>query len=216
MPPHIIAVAAPIGGGKSAIARAIASELPGAAAVYFDHYEQATGQPVQNLQEWIRRGTDFDEFVVPRLREDLARLRRGEEIRDPETGSRLPAAAYVVFENPLGREARSLAEFVDLLIWVKVPPEVALARKLRELVGGFLRQQRPERHGECLAWLEQYLENYLAIVRDVLRIQEQRVAAGADLVLDGTGAVEALARQAAAEILRRLPECPASGGAGGA
>jgi uridine kinase len=203
--PHIIAVAAPIGGGKSALARAIAARLSGAGTVHFDHYEQATGQPVQNLQEWMRRGADFEEFVVPRLREDLERLRRGETVRDPMTGAEVPAGKYLVFENPLGREAGSLARFVDLLVWVEVPLEVALARKVRELVGGFLGQRRPEQHLEFLAWLQQYLENYLTTVRDVLRIQQERVAARADIVLDGMGSIEALGEQAAAEILKRLP-----------
>jgi hypothetical protein len=86
-----------------------------------------------------------------------------------------------------------------------VPLEVALARKVRELVGGFLGQRRPEQHLEFLAWLQQYLENYLTTVRDVLRIQQERVAARADIVLDGMGSIEALGEQAAAEILKRLP-----------
>jgi uridine kinase len=153
----------------------------------------------------MRRGADFEEFVVPRLREDLERLRRGEAVRDPMSGAAVSAGKYLVFENPLGREAGSLTAFVDLLIWVEVPPEVALARKVREMVGGFLGQRRPEQHGEFLAWLQQYLENYLTIVRDVLRIQQERVAAKADIVLDGMGSVEALGEQAATEILKRLP-----------
>ena len=203
--PYIIAVAAPIGGGKTAVAEAIAARLPDAITISFDRYETATGQPVQNLRQWLARGADFDEFVVPPLREDLERLRRGEAIRDPVTKAEISVGKYVVFENPLGREAKSLAAFVDLLIWVEVPQEIALARKLKELVGGFLGQRRPDQHTQCLAWLEQYLENYLAIVRDVLKIQQERVAAQADLVLPGLRSLEEIASEATSEILRRFP-----------
>jgi uridine kinase len=203
--PHIIAVAAPIGGGKTSIARAIAARLPEASAIYFDHYEEATGQPVQNLKEWLACGADFDAFVVPRLREDLERLRRGEAVRDPATQAETAAGKYVVFENPLGREAASLAPFVDLLVWVDVPLDVALARKVKELVGGFRRENRPDQVAKRLGWLEQYLENYLGIVRDVLAIQQDRVAAHADLVLQGMRSLEAIAHEAAEEIRRRFP-----------
>ncbi len=203
--PFIIAVAAPIGGGKTAVAEAIAARLPDAITISFDRYETATGQPVQNLRQWLARGADFDEFVVPPLREDLERLRRGEAIRDPVTKAEISVGKYVVFENPLGREAKSLAAFVDLLIWVEVPQEIALARKLKELVGGFLRQRRPDQHTQCLAWLEQYLENYLAIVREVLKIQQERVAARADLVLPGLSSLDEIAGEAADQIRRRFP-----------
>jgi len=203
--PYIIAVAAPIGGGKTAVTRAIAARLPGAATISFDHYETATGQPVQSLQGWLSRGADFEEFVVPALREDLERLRRGEPVRDPATGAEIPPGRYLVFENPLGREAGSLAGLIDLLIWVDVPPDVALARKLQELVRGFQGRAGRERQAEPLLWLDRYLESYLTIVREVLRIQAERVAARADLVLSGLPDPEEIAREAAAEILRRFP-----------
>jgi uridine kinase len=203
--PYVIAVAAPIGGGKTAVAEAIAAKLPDATTISFDRYETATGQPVQNLREWQARGADFDEFVVPLLREDLERLRRGDAICDPVTKEQITAGKYVVFENPLGREAKSLAAYVDLLVWVEVPQEVALARKLKELVGGFLRQRRPDQHTQCLAWLDQYLENYLTIVRDVLQIQEKRVAAQADIVLPGLRSLDEIAGEAADQIRRRFP-----------
>jgi uridine kinase len=203
--PCIIAVAAPIGGGKTAVARAIAARLPGAAALSFDHYEQATGQPVQNLQGWLLRGANFDEFVVSALREDLARLKRGEAVRDPATRERIPAARYLVFENPLGRAAASLAKDIDLLIWVDVPLDVALARKLRELLGNIRREAGPERLAERLAWLDRYLENYLGVVREVLLRQRDRIRPSADLILDGQIDPESLAERAAAEILRRFP-----------
>lgn len=203
--PTIIAVAAPIGGGKTAVSRSVAAQLPGTAVLSFDHYEQATGQPIQNLQGWLQRGADFDEFVVPALREDLARLKRGEAVHDPATRAVIAPGRYLVFENPLGREARSLAPFVDLLLWVDVPPDVALARKLRELVGRLRQESGRERDAERLAWLEQYLENYLAVVREILQLQRERVTARADLVLSGMRDPEEIAREAAAEIRRRFP-----------
>ena len=66
----IIAVAAPIGGGKTSLVKAIANRLDDAAMLFYDHYEKATGQPVHDLEQWINNGADFNEFTIPGLADD--------------------------------------------------------------------------------------------------------------------------------------------------
>ena len=112
---------------------------------------------------------------------------------------------YVVFEMPLGREYSATAPLIDLLIWVDVPLDVALARKLKEFTGSFLsrRQHAPQ---EFVVWVDNYLDHYLTAIRDVLCIQEARVRANADVVVDGRNSLEAMVQQAMQEIVKRCPE----------
>ena len=202
---YVIAVAAPIGGGKTALVRALAARLGNATAIHFDRYEKVTREPVERLHDWIAKGANFDDFNVPGLAEDLKRLKRGESITDPFTKEETPSGKYIVFEMPLGRERTETASLIDLLIWVEVPLDVALARKLKEFTSFFLEKQPGDAYRDCLAWMDTYLDHYLKVVRRVLHIQKARVSAAADLILDGQADVEAMVREATGEILRRLP-----------
>ena len=44
---YVIAVAAPVGGGKTSYVREIARILEDASIVYYDHYENLTEKPVE-------------------------------------------------------------------------------------------------------------------------------------------------------------------------
>jgi uridine kinase len=202
---HLIAIAAPIGGGKTTLAAAVATALGDASTVHFDRYERATRRPAAQLADWLRRGGDFEEFMPPELLRDLVALRRGESVQDPG-GMAIPARKHVICDLPMGNAASSLAGRLDLVFWIDVPLDVALARKLREYIQGFLRDDDPGAPRRHLAWLDQFLGNYLAIVRQVLCLQRERVAAGADVILDGEADLGSLARRVVQEIRQRLPE----------
>jgi uridine kinase len=201
---YIIAVAAPIGGGKTTLVQSVAGALADAATLHFDSYEKATGRPARELLDWIREGADFDRFVEPELVAALGALRGGEAVVDPRSGLTISPRKYIVFEMPLGREAARVAPLIDLVLWVDIPADVALARKVREFVDAFLR--RDERtHKESLAWLAQFLDNYLLVVGELLAIQRRRVRAGADAILDGAEPFDRLIEAAVSEIRRRHP-----------
>lgn len=195
---YVVAVAAPIGGGKSSLARALAQALGGAATLHFDDYENATAKSVDELAEWMGRGANFDELGAPNLACDLAALKGGAAGADPLT---LPGR-YVVFEMPLGREYSATAPLIDLLIWVDVALDIALARKVKEFTGAFLSRRQPAPQ-DFIIWLDNYLGHYLSTVREVLCMQETRVRANADMVIDGRCDLDAMVRQAMLEIGRR-------------
>ena len=111
---------------------------------------------------------------------------------------------YIVLETQFGRAHSATAALIDLLIWIDVPLEVALARKLKAFAGEALREERPHAARDRLAWLEGYLGNYLALVRRLLVLQAERVRPQADLVLDGSGALEPMVARASEHILQRL------------
>ncbi len=202
---YVIAVAAPIGGGKTSLAKAIAARLGDAVTIHFDRYETVTRRPIEDVIRWVEAGGDFNELSVPHLAEDLGRLKRGEPVFDPASCRETPSGKYVLFEMPLGRKYQETAELIDFLIWVEVPFDVALARKIKEFAGEFMAHERPEELGNFAAWLNGYLDNYLKVVRRVLQIQRDRVCPDADMVLDGRAEFDTMITHATREILHRFP-----------
>ncbi|HEY4542909.1 MAG TPA: hypothetical protein VIG66_11115 [Noviherbaspirillum sp.] len=180
---RVIAIAAPVGGGKSSLAGALAQALDNAPILRFDDFQLATRQSIPELQAWLARGADFDALEAPGLTEELARL-RGE----------VAHGGWLVFEMPLGRTYAATANAIDLLVWLDVPLDVALARKLRELAAG-ANVGSAEDARMALQWMESYLAHYMTTVRKVLEVQRQRVPQQADLVLDGCADVQTLLAQ---------------------
>jgi hypothetical protein len=201
----IVAVAAPIGGGKTSLVHAIARELGDASTIHFDAYEKATSRPIQELRQWLEAGADIDAFSMPELSRDLARLKRGLSVAEPGTGREISPAKYLVFEMPLGKEHRATAAQIDLLVWIDLPLDIALGRKLKEFTGRFLAEYGAEKQRDCMVWLDGFLENYLGAVRDALELQQQRVPRHADVILDGRQDFETLVQRAVGAIRARLP-----------
>jgi uridine kinase len=201
---YVVAIAGPVGAGKSTLAHALASRLDRAETLQFDSYEALTQQSPDELARWLRDGADFNALIIPHLSEDLAKLKRGGSIITP-AGERVAPGDFILFEMPLGREHAETAPFIDLVIWIDLPPEVALARKLREFTSGALAGSAgaADPH-EFATWLNGYLESYLGVVREVLVVQERRVRPGADLIVDGLATTSAMAEALAPAIRHAL------------
>lgn len=180
----VIAVAAPIGGGKSALVQGLAAALEGAATLHFDDYELATRQSPEQLARWIASGADFNSLSAPGFADALQALGRGETIADRASGKPIRPARFVVLEMPLGRAFAETAELIDILVWVETPLDLALARNLRSLTAAALVEDADP--AGFLRWLDAYLGQYMAQVRLILELQRTRVAPAADLILDGT------------------------------
>lgn len=189
---YVIAIAAPIGGGKTSFVEALAGALEDTATMHFDRYEIETKQPVSRLVRWMKRGADFSAFEAPNLAQDLKNLRDGRPVVDPLTRTEVPPAEIILFEMPLGREHAETAPYIDFVIWIDVPLDIALARKIREYIAWF----REEKNPDGWMWLDNFVANYLQVFREVLLLQGQRVSSRADLVLDGREAPETLLHQA--------------------
>jgi len=203
---YIIAVAAPIGGGKTSFVTAIATRLNDATTIHYDHYEKTTEEPAHNLLQWLKNGANFNDFIIPNLSNDLEKLRSGESIVDPLTNTEITSKKYIIFEMPLGKEHKDTAEYIDLLIWIEIPLDIALARKIKEFTGLFLTEYKQEMHKDRIIWLDTYLDNYLQVIGKVLQIQKKKVSANADIIVDGQSDFETMLQHATKEILNRIPE----------
>jgi len=202
---YVVAVAAPIGGGKTSLVEAIANKLKDATTIHYDHYEKATQEPVHNLVQWMKNGANFNYFIAPKLSNDLNKLKRGESVIDPLTKMEVASRKYIIFEMPLGKEHEDTKGYIDLLIWIEIPLDIALARKVKEFTGMFLTKHKQEGYKDCVVWLNKYIDNYLNVVRDVLQIQKKKVRANADIIIDGQLDFETMVQNATQEILNKTP-----------
>lgn len=202
---YVIAIAGPPGSGKSSLVGAIVKTLADAATLSFDHYEDITGKPPHEIKQWLQAGADFDQFVIPGLAGDLQRLKEGEAVTDPVSREIVESKKYIVFEMPFGKAHAATAASIDLLIWIDLPLDVALSRKMLEHSGLFLERFSPDKYRECLAWLHGYFDSYLLFVHEVLAVQHARVRPGADLLIDGLDDLEGMSRKAVQFIRTELP-----------
>ena len=193
---YVVAVSGPTGSGKTALVKGLVARLGDACALHMDDYERMTRRPIGDVERWAERGADFDELAVPLLDEHLRQLKGGQPVRD------IAPRKYIVFETQFGRAHTPTGRLIDLLIWIDVPLELALARKLKAFAGDALSDANPR---ERLAWLDAYLGNYLALVRRLLVMQHERVRPQADLLLDGTGALQPMIARAREYVREQLP-----------
>ncbi|MES2533125.1 MAG: hypothetical protein V4636_18935 [Pseudomonadota bacterium] len=189
-------MAAPIGGGKSALVDGLAAALGGAPTLRFDDHENATRQSVDALGAWLAAGADFDQLQAPGLVDALHALQARQALRSHDKST------SIVFEMPLGRAWKATAADIDLLVWVDVPLDIALARRLRDICAGLLRRDPADmRNG--VAWLHDYLSHYGSVLHGVLQAQQRTVRPQADLVLDGRHDVGTLVAQVMAFMAQR-------------
>lgn len=201
----VIAIAAPVGGGKSTLCLALARALDNAPTLHFDDYQRATARPHTELEAWLDAGGDVSAFVEPALVRDLGLLKSGQPVARSAGGSTIHPAPYIVLEMPLGRAHPETAALIDVLFWIDVPLDVALARNLRGMTDAVLTGGPAQDARKFVAWLDQYLGNYLQVVRRVFLRQREIVAPHADVVLDGSAGVDSVVREALAEINKRWP-----------
>lgn len=199
----VIGIAGAPGSGKTTVTRALARALGDAATLHMDNYERMTRQTMAQLADWAARGADLDALAVPLLEQHLAALKAGQAVTDPATGLAIRPARFIVFETQFGRAHAATGRHIDWLVWLDTPREVALARTLRQLLGEALDADPSELRPRA-QWLSGYLDNYLALVRQLVVQQRERVLPGADRVADGGSELPALVAQLRAEVCRRF------------
>lgn len=193
-PAYVITVSGVSGAGKSSTVRTIAERLGNASCFYFDDYGEAMQQPDDGLA-WIADGTDLAEFVLPGFARDLQTLREGQAVTTP-TRRRVEPAPFLVVEEPFGRGRTDMANLVDFGVCIDLPMEVALARRLLDVVERWNGEAE-----ERLQWMNGYLRSYLFEgMREVYIAINERVKQSSDLVLDGTLPVEHNAEKVMAAI----------------
>jgi uridine kinase len=181
----VVAVSGMSGAGKSTVVRRTVERLGNATALHFDDYVADSVYP-PDLQDWLARGADVDEWKTPRLAADLRALRAGTH-------------DYVLVEEPFGKMRAEMRGLIDLAAHLDVPADVLLARRLLRR----LEEERAEFGDQLLDKLHGDLREHLATDRSLELTGNTTAKAAADIVLDGRRTIDEIAQTLADEILSR-------------
>jgi uridine kinase len=186
------------GAGKTRVIERAAELLGNAARLYFDHYASVSIYPA-NLKDWLQRGADLAEWQTPRLASDLRKLRSGEPIELPDARGIVEPAPFLLVEEPIGKSRREMAELIDLMVFLDVPADVLLARRLLRRLG----EERESFGDRLLAQLHTDLHTYLSEGRDLFVVGDSMLRRTADVILDGMKTVEEISETLISEIRDR-------------
>ena len=125
----VIGMSSVSGGGKTAVAKKLTELLQDAVMLCFDDYDDTTVHP-EDLNTWLTAGADYNVWKTPGLTRDLLSLTTGNPITSPVDGSAIPATKYIVFDAPLGRAHSDTGRFIDFMVFIDTPLDIAMARRL--------------------------------------------------------------------------------------
>jgi len=171
------------GSGKTTLIQLLLRGYRQAQAVYYDRFDP--GMTDAQVREWVGRVGDPNELSLSDLIGELARL-----TLIPPGEQRRP---LVLFETAFGRAHRATGAFIDFLVWIDTPLDVALSRANLVFLDGVRRNPAPNAASDFIEWLTTYMRDY-PILRTMYVALSERVASMADLVLDGTKRQEAWAQ----------------------
>lgn len=170
----VIGIGGVSGGGKTRLVAELARTLGNAHAVYFDEFDDTTEHP-SDMRKWLASGRDYNAWKAPVLVEHLRALKFCDASEPKDNPNQ-----YIVFDAPLGRAHAASGQYIDLMVFLDTPLDIAMARRL--LRGGFEKS------------IESHLRDYLEWTRDLFLRHIDQVSATADLVLDGTLSPHALVK----------------------
>ena len=199
-PPFIIGISAITGGGKTAVTLRLTEVLEDAVALHFDDYDDTNVHP-GDLQRWFAAGADYDAYKTPVFTRHLEALKADESIRYPAGNTLLDPKRYIVADAPLGRAHTDSGRFIDLMVFIDTPLDVAMARRV-------LREIDREGHRTAdgtLEYVKDELSGYLAQARPIYEEFQERMRDTSDVIVDGTLSIDATVENIRSEIEARFP-----------
>lgn len=188
--PFVVAVSGTSGAGKSTLARQAAHALGATALLFFDDHVTVANNPAA-IGRWLAAGAKPNAFKTPGLTAALRQLLRERQFEGGPLN-------YVLMEDPFGRSRSSTSRLIDMVAYLDLPLEIALARRVIRTIEE--RQRPPEAQ---LAHLHADLKTFLAGGRLAYLAASGAARASADLVMDGTRPLDELVGELTAEIRRR-------------
>ena len=194
----VIGISAVSGGGKTAVARRLAEVLSDAVTLHFDDYDDSNVHPA-DLQSWFAEGADCDAYELSAFTCHLGTLKAGGVIRYPIGGAILGPVKYVVADAPLGREHSASGRFIDLMVFVDTPLDIAMARRVLRDID----EAAPSTAAGALERVKGDLYGYELRARPIYEHFQERMRAGADLIVEGTLGVDRIVDRICSEIESR-------------
>ena len=204
----VICLCGSLAGGKTTLIRRLSQALHGASTLLFDEYD-AYGEWPSDMAGWLAEGCDPGQVRVPRLRQDVDALLRGEAVKHPKSESPIHPSDILLVEDPFGRTRPDIQQLYELVLYVDLPPDLSVVRMAQRALGlglnaaddpfeALSRDELATRCRTAQGWLSIY-----ALLRDMYTVLAAPVRASADVVLDGRKSPDDLLEDALAAIGKR-------------
>lgn len=169
----IIGISGVSGSGKTTLTKDL-GEVLNATTIFWDDYDDLSKGPSDYVQ-WYHTSRDCNDWEYNALEHTLKTLKEGQKTICPVTQKELLPTKFIIFDAPLGYEHLATGQYIDFLIFLDTPLDVALARRI-------VRDYQPE-SGKDKNQLLKELQYYLHSSRPVYLLSYQHKN---DLLLDGS------------------------------
>jgi uridine kinase len=187
----VIAISGHPGCGKTTLAGRMRRRF-GVPVVSYDDYETITSEKPETVAQWLGSGADYDAIALPAMEAEIERL---------ATLPGEPRPRFVLVDTLLGRAHAATGRLIDYSIWIDMPADIALSRKLRQAAGRAAKAGSPP---AFIDWLDAWLGHYEQFIADTYRGQTERVRPLADISIDGRQAPDAVVLATEAAIRKAL------------
>jgi uridine kinase len=177
----VVAICGCMGSGKTTLVRQLHQLIPRSSILLEDHYQTMTHMDALQLDRWRARGAHIAELNLNgfdvAVRQTIDGTARSTSVSPPK---------ILILESQFGRFHPLLSDLIDFQIWIDVPLDISLARRI-------LQYTRTEMLGDseatCLAELSGFCEMYLASTASLLREQNRLVEAVCDATLENNRSI---------------------------
>jgi uridine kinase len=177
--PFVISISGLSGSGKTAVTNALKARLVNAAVINFDDYGDRVYLD-RDINEWAADSSD-DEWHTEPVAADVERL-----LDEP--------LDYIILDYPFGYGNRLVGQYINLAVFIDVPLDVALARRIiRDYTSREEKTNVADVEEVSLAGLDKELRFYLSRSRSTYARMPEMQKPTSDLVVDGTKTPEEIA-----------------------
>ena len=191
----VIGICSPSGGGKTSLVKKLSELIEDNVIISFDDY----GDPfwdIMDFEKWIRQGADLNKITNTKLVTDLEALRTGKSIISPKNQEVIEPRKFILFDTLVGRSHYATGKFIDFLVYIDVPLELALSRRImRSLTEVPADKLTIEKAREKIENLNEYLTAYSSQTgpRQIYLAIQNQVKPLSDVVLNGEKSISSLA-----------------------
>lgn len=170
--PFVISISGMSGSGKTTVKNALRARLANAAVISFDDYGERVYLD-RDINEWSE-DSSYDEWHTEPIAADVERL-----LKEP--------LDYIILDYPFGYGNRLVGQHINLAVYVDIPLDVALARRIiRDFTSRKENTDVADVEEVSLGGLDKELRFYLSCSRSTYARMPEMQKPTSDLVVDGT------------------------------
>lgn len=185
----VLAIAGTSASGKSTTVKRLTSEINNTASLFFDDYQDEHTYP-DSFEVFIEQDFDPNLFKSEKFAADIARIKAGESITAPGSDEAITSPGILILEEPTGRSRDIMRPLIDAVVWLDVPYDMTLARRIVRTAGQI--PDNPEMQARTIVG---FAEMYLQFLGDVYKNVGEKVKAQSDFIVDGTQSPEDIVKE---------------------